>query len=217
MCSLPIPQRRTVEDLKARYYSIWTKIAIAREELKRLHGTNKDARASEFSYRYDAEHEKKRKEQLVRLSKRTFAQIHEEVLLSSELKRIQQQKEDREGTGGASSSGHRSSRRASHSSADDGHRSKKHAPERGSRIGVISSSKAMSAIRPPPPHSTHLRSAVVHRQLALRPKQAQQVADVCTEMGIVEFPMPTKDVRFVSKSHSRSLGAHGCPIALFAD
>jgi hypothetical protein len=48
-------------------------------------------------YRYDADHERKRKEQLRRLSKRTFAEMHEEVLLSTELARIRQQKIDREG------------------------------------------------------------------------------------------------------------------------
>lgn len=80
-------QKRSVEELKARYYSVWTKIAKAR---------GSRPQSLDVSYRYDASHETRRKEQLLKLASRTFAQIHEESMLSSELKQLQQQRREKE-------------------------------------------------------------------------------------------------------------------------
>ncbi|XP_066155036.1 DNA methyltransferase 1-associated protein 1 isoform X2 [Euwallacea fornicatus] len=74
--------KRSVEDLKDRYYKIHGILA-------KLNGEKK-------IYTYDAEHEKKRKEQLNKLYERTSEQIEEEQFLLSELKKIDARKKERE-------------------------------------------------------------------------------------------------------------------------
>ncbi|XP_060536596.1 DNA methyltransferase 1-associated protein 1 isoform X2 [Cylas formicarius] len=74
--------KRSVEDLKERYYKI-TGI------LGKLSGEKK-------IYTYDADHERRRKEQLKKLYDRTTEQIEEEQFLLSELKKIEARKKERE-------------------------------------------------------------------------------------------------------------------------
>lgn len=77
---------KTVEDLKERYYEV---IGI----LQKLRGAqNTDKKI----YVYDAEHERKRKEQLRKLFERTQAQIEEETMLQSEMRKIEARKKERE-------------------------------------------------------------------------------------------------------------------------
>ncbi|XP_018328681.1 DNA methyltransferase 1-associated protein 1 isoform X2 [Agrilus planipennis] len=74
--------KRTVEDLKERYYKICGIIA-------KLNGEKK-------IYHYDADHERRRKEQLKRLYERTAEQMEEEQFLINELKKIEARKKERE-------------------------------------------------------------------------------------------------------------------------
>lgn len=74
--------KRSVEDLKDRYYKVLA-------TLGKLNGDKK-------IYTYDAEHERKRKEQLNKLYERTPEQIEEEQFLLSELKKIDARKKERE-------------------------------------------------------------------------------------------------------------------------
>jgi len=80
---------RTVEDLKERYYNIVDK-------LERVHGGATGAQEQRKSFVYDADHERRRKEQLRRLYNRTQDQLEEEEMLKSELRKIEARKKERE-------------------------------------------------------------------------------------------------------------------------
>ncbi|CAH1101449.1 unnamed protein product [Psylliodes chrysocephalus] len=74
--------KRSVEDLKQRYYKICGILA-------KLNGEKK-------IYTYDADHERRRKEQLKKLYERKPEQIEEEQFLLGELKKIEARKKERE-------------------------------------------------------------------------------------------------------------------------
>lgn len=74
--------KRSIEDLKERYYKICGILAKLNSEKK--------------VYSYDADHERRRKEQLKKLYERTPEQIEEEQFLLSELKKIEARKKERE-------------------------------------------------------------------------------------------------------------------------
>lgn len=75
---------KTVEDLKERFYEVTGILA-------KIKGN-----ADKKVYIFDAEHERKRKEQLKKLFDRTPKQIEEEQMLLNELKKIEARKKERE-------------------------------------------------------------------------------------------------------------------------
>ncbi|XP_072172762.1 DNA methyltransferase 1-associated protein 1-like [Diadema setosum] len=79
--------KRSVEDMKERYYSIVNKLAKVRSDPSL---SNKAPQA------FDAEHERRRKEQLIRLYNRTSEQVEEEEMLIAEMKKIELRKKERE-------------------------------------------------------------------------------------------------------------------------
>lgn len=79
-------QKRTIEDLKERYYSVCNRI-------KKAHNPGCDD--SEL-VAFDASHECRRKQQLERLLGRTSEQVAEEEVLLAELKKIETRKKERE-------------------------------------------------------------------------------------------------------------------------
>jgi DNA methyltransferase 1-associated protein 1 len=79
-------QKRSVEDLKSRYYSVCNRL---------LKLSNPNVEDSQL-IAYDGPHETKRKLQLERLLNRTKEQVEEEELLVAELKKIELRKKERE-------------------------------------------------------------------------------------------------------------------------
>ncbi|ESO12570.1 hypothetical protein HELRODRAFT_62417 [Helobdella robusta] len=79
------PHKRSIEDLKERYYAIC-------HILHKLRNPQSDQKMRVF----DANHERRRKEQLEKLFHRTEEQIEEEERLVQELKKIEQRKKERE-------------------------------------------------------------------------------------------------------------------------
>ena len=77
---------RSIEDLKERYYGICEKMDV-------LHV---DPGKVSKPFAYDAEHERRRKEQLGRLYGRTQEQVDEEEMLKAELRKIEARKRERE-------------------------------------------------------------------------------------------------------------------------
>ncbi|KAJ1530661.1 hypothetical protein ONE63_005532 [Megalurothrips usitatus] len=77
---------RSVEDLKERYYSV-------RTILGKVKGTSS---ADVKPYGFDADHERRRKEQLKRLYERTQKEIEEEQTLVTEYRRIEARKKERD-------------------------------------------------------------------------------------------------------------------------
>lgn len=80
-------KKRDVEDLKDRYYFI-------ANTLKRIRHTGNTPFQGPKAY--DADHERRRKEQLNRLFSRTQEQIEEEQMLTQELRKIEARKKERE-------------------------------------------------------------------------------------------------------------------------
>ncbi|XP_029906346.1 DNA methyltransferase 1-associated protein 1 isoform X1 [Myripristis murdjan] len=79
-------RKRSVEDLKERYYSICGKLTKVRAQS----GTEPKI------YIFDAGHERRRKEQLEKLFNRTPEQVAEEEYLIQELRKIETRKKERE-------------------------------------------------------------------------------------------------------------------------
>ncbi len=80
---------RSIEDLKERYYGICEKLESVRPDPARVAAGGK-------VFSYDADHERRRKEQLNRLYNRTPEQVEEEEMLKNELKKIEARKKERE-------------------------------------------------------------------------------------------------------------------------
>lgn len=78
--------KRSIEDLKERYYNVCAVLAKVRSP----GGSDTKVRV------FDAQHERRRKEQLEKLFHRTEEQIEEEERLMQELKKIEQRKKERE-------------------------------------------------------------------------------------------------------------------------
>ncbi|XP_006616977.1 DNA methyltransferase 1-associated protein 1 isoform X2 [Apis laboriosa] len=74
---------RSVEDLKERYYQVCAALTKAKSHTDKV-------------YIFDAEHEKRRKEQLKKLFERTPEQVEEEQMLLTELRKIEQRKKERD-------------------------------------------------------------------------------------------------------------------------
>ncbi|XP_064626740.1 DNA methyltransferase 1-associated protein 1-like isoform X2 [Lineus longissimus] len=77
---------RSIEDLKERYYAISNTLAKVRAP----QGHEPKTKV------FDGEHERRRKEQLIKLFNRTSEDLEEEEYLNSELKKIEQRKKERE-------------------------------------------------------------------------------------------------------------------------
>ncbi|KAG6456647.1 DNA methyltransferase 1-associated protein 1 [Manduca sexta] len=85
---------RSIEDLKERYYGICA--TLSKVKTNPWSNTVTSVNGEKRVYHYDAEHERKRKEQLRRLFDRTQEQIDEEQMLLAELKKIEARKRERE-------------------------------------------------------------------------------------------------------------------------
>ena len=75
--------------LFVRYYNIVDK-------LEAVHGGATGAQEQKKTFVYDADHERRRKEQLRRLYNRTQDQLDEEEMLKAELRKIEARKKERE-------------------------------------------------------------------------------------------------------------------------
>ena len=77
-----------MEDLKARYYEVVRRLIAAR--------TPPGQEPQDVPPSYDCEHEKNRKEQLIKLFDRTPEEVEEEEVLVAQLKKIESRKKERE-------------------------------------------------------------------------------------------------------------------------
>lgn len=93
---------KTVEDLKERYYEVVGLLAKAKTANAGTNPQNPSQTPANNQaldkkvYVFDAEHEKRRKEQLKKLFERTTQQVEEEQMLINELKKIEARKKERE-------------------------------------------------------------------------------------------------------------------------
>ena len=88
------PATKSVEELKERYYDVCNILNKARHAVASASSTPAGPEPKVIAY--DADNEKRRKEQLKRLFERTSEQVEEEQNLIAELRKIEARKKDRE-------------------------------------------------------------------------------------------------------------------------
>lgn len=173
---------RTVEDLKERYYDI-------SNILSKLHNPGNDTKLKVF----DAQHERKRKEQLRKLLLRTEQQIEEEGKLMQELKKIEQRKKERERkaldlqklitAADITSDNRRSERKVS---------KKMHFSKNKDSLAIPESTN----IKFPDfkQSGVYLRSQKMKLPLSLGQKKTKAIEQMVEEMGLEINPMPTEKI-----------------------
>ncbi|XP_061436051.1 DNA methyltransferase 1-associated protein 1 [Lethenteron reissneri] len=180
-------KRRSVEDLKERYYSMTSRLLRARAPP----GTEPRAVPA-----FDAEHERRRKQQLERLFSRTPEQLAEEETLVSELRRIESRKKERERAtqdlhklmgAATSATDHRAHERKA---------SKKKATHRRGDSGDRAAVLETAGIKFPDAKSAGvmLRSQRMKLPSSVGQKKVKAIEQILTELGIDLSPMPTEEV-----------------------
>ncbi|GAB6020248.1 DNA methyltransferase 1-associated protein 1 [Chamberlinius hualienensis] len=176
---------RSVEDLKERYYDICNILSKARVPP----GQEPKLRM------YDAEHERKRKEQLKRLFDRTPEQIEEEQNLMNELRKIEMRKREREKktqdlqkliTAADSNTENRRQERKT--------TKKKTQPQKTTKVDTTT--VEMTGIKFPDPRTSgvSVRSQRMKIPASVGQKKIKAVEQLLTELGIDLNPMPTDEI-----------------------
>lgn len=177
--------KRSIEDLKDRYYSISNTLI----KVRAAPGTDVKVRV------YDAEHERRRKEQLNKLFDRTQEQIEEEEYLIQELKKIEQRKKEREKktqdlqklitAADNSMEARRSDRKATKKKLQQSQRreTREITPE---STGIKFPDFKQSGVS--------LRSQRMKLPASVGQKKAKAIEQVLEELAIDLHPMPTEDM-----------------------
>merc|ERR1719411_917545 len=179
---------RTVEDLKERYYNIVDK-------LERVHGGATGAQEQRKSFVYDADHERRRKEQLRRLYNRTTDQLEEEDILKNELRKIEARKKEREKK---TADLQKMIAQADASSSEARKVSKKQ------KLGVGRSSVSRQESAAPDQtgikwaevktSGVSLRSARMKLPTSLGMKKSKAIENMCGELGLESGPPCTEEI-----------------------
>eukprot|EP00096_Caligus_rogercresseyi_P001389 TRINITY_DN1219_c0_g1_i1.p1 TRINITY_DN1219_c0_g1~~TRINITY_DN1219_c0_g1_i1.p1 ORF type:complete len:513 (-),score=232.03 TRINITY_DN1219_c0_g1_i1:583-2121(-) len=202
--------QRSIEDLKERYYNV-------NEKLESIRMDSVNGRL------YDADHERRRKEQLIRLYNRTPEQIQEEEMLKAELKKIESRKREREKKAqdlqklldhaDASTPPKQSDKKTSHSSSSNsgGSSKKKSVPQssgssssssnqRSSKPDIVNSLDAIAGIKFPEISSSkgpsiYLRSHRMKLPPSVGQKKTKAIETMLSEIpGLENSPMATEDL-----------------------
>lgn len=177
---------RSVEDLKERYYNICNRLVKVRAP----QGTEPKIRA------FDAEHERKRKTQLIKLFNRTSEQVEEEEKLIEELKKIELRKKEREKktqdlqkliTAADSNIDSRKADKKKISKKFQHHLKSK---DPGSQTPDSTGIKFPDFKQP----GVYVRSQKMKLPAALGQKKTKAIEQVLEELGIESNPMPTDDI-----------------------
>lgn len=187
-------QKRSIEDMKERYFFICNTL----EKLRAAPGQIDPA----DQYVYDADHERRRKEQLEKLFERTREQVEEEERLLQELKKIETRKRERERKAqdlqkliAAADSGTEGARRAERKSVK-----KKLAASQQKKGGdpvqdpkVVESA---SGIKYPDYKGTGvmLRSQRMKLPTSVGQKKMKAIEQMITDFNIDPHPMPTPEI-----------------------
>eukprot|EP00052_Salpingoeca_macrocollata_P015447 m.123036 g.123036 ORF g.123036 m.123036 type:complete len:390 (-) comp19687_c0_seq1:129-1298(-) len=174
-------KHRSIEDLKARYYGILTKLGEVRKD------------DTLCPFRYDRENEELRKLQMQKLYGRTRAQYNEEQSLIADMQRIEQRKRDagdnfRQIAGELGDIWDVSRRRETKKRKDAANKASAIASDPGLQSAPIRAASNM------PLDGVHLRSTLIARELVIRPKQLPMVQAWLADLGFVREPLPTPSV-----------------------
>ncbi|KAK3590712.1 hypothetical protein CHS0354_012286 [Potamilus streckersoni] len=176
---------RSVEDLKERYYNICNTLTKVRAPA----GTEPKIRP------FDAEHERKRKLQLIKLFERTPEQVEEEEYLITELKKIELRKKEREKKTQdlqkliTAADSNIDSRRVDRKST----KKKMQHPQKVKEIGTNPES---TGIKFPDfkQSGVSVRSQRIKLPASVGQKKTKAMEQVLEELGIEYNPMPTEEI-----------------------
>lgn len=176
---------RSVEDVKDRYYDVCNTLAKSRAPA----GQEPKTRT------FDADHERRRKEQLRRLFDRTPEQIEEEQTLINELRKIEMRKKEREKKTQdlqkliTAADSNLETRRQERKSTK-----KKAAPPKTAKND--GSSIEMAGIKFPDARTTgvSLRSQRMKLPTSVGQKKTKAIEQLLQELGIDLSPMPTEEI-----------------------
>nr|CAG4647939.1 EOG090X076S [Moina brachiata]SVE93041.1 EOG090X076S [Moina brachiata] len=197
--------KRTIEELKERYYDMCNLLNKAR------HTTGPEPKL----IAYDADHEKRRKEQLKRLFERTSEQVEEEQNLLQELRKIEARKKDRErktqdlqklitaadsgaAVGGASSDIPPAVQRGTPPDKKQQIRKKNTAPATPkAKLELLPTVETPNTGIKFPEFKTSgvfLRSQRMKLPPSVGQKKSKAIEQMLTELGLELNPMPTEDI-----------------------
>ncbi|XP_035699904.1 DNA methyltransferase 1-associated protein 1-like [Branchiostoma floridae] len=177
-------KKRSIEDLKERYYNICSKLTKIRAP------PGQEPKV----YVFDADHERRRKEQLERLFNRTPEQVKEEEYLNQELKKIEMRKKEREKktqdlqkliTAADSSDARRSERKST--------KKKLLTKEKRESSGSVD---IPTGIKFPDfkQAGVSLRSQRMKLPSSVGQKKVKAIEQLLEELGIDLYPMPTEEI-----------------------
>lgn len=189
---------RSVEDLKDRYYNVCNLLA----KTKTSPGQEPKLKM------YDAEHERKRKEQLIKLHNRTPEQVEEEQTLLSELRKIDMRKKEREKktqdlqkliAAADNSAEARKAEQQARSGSRPGRKKLSHIPKtpRDSTSSSTATPNIETAgIKFPEIKASgaSLRSQRMKLPSAVGQKKSKAIEQLLTELNVDLHPMPTEEI-----------------------
>ncbi|CAH0395496.1 unnamed protein product [Bemisia tabaci] len=176
-------QKRSVEDLKERYYSICSIL----HKVRKLPGAEPKA--------FDADHEKRRKEQLARLYNRTPEQVEEEMTLMTEYRKIEARKRERD-----KKTQDLQKLITAADNQSDGTKSEKKTVARKKftqvRPKIDTSVIETAGIKFPDCKSSgvSVRSQRMKLPASVGQKKMKAIEQMLQELGIEENPMPTEEI-----------------------
>ena len=200
---------RTVENIKDRYYSVCDILAKHRNEST---GGNILTMKPQ-GYVFDAEHERKRKEQLKKLYNRTSEEYEEEQQLIAELRKIEQRKKEREkitqeiqkliSTDSTSELRRQEQQNQTRQSnmLSRSSRKKANSQLKGSRISDVGSNsfstvniESASIKFPEPKTCVWLRSSRIKLPSSVGTKRMKAIQQLMKELKIDPHPIPTEEI-----------------------
>lgn len=204
---------RSVEDLKDRYYAVCNSLNKLRNEPPRSDPNFANVKPQICVF--DAEHERKRKEQLIKLYNRTPEEVEEEQQLIAELRKIEQRKKEREkktqdlqklitaadSTTELRRNEQQAQARAS-TSLSRSSRKKTQSQVKGSRVsdvGTVSLGTPnfeSASIKFPDPKASgiYLRSSRMKLPSSVGQKRVKAINQLLNELKIEQHPLPNENI-----------------------
>ncbi|CAK8684099.1 unnamed protein product [Clavelina lepadiformis] len=186
----PRDKKRMLEDLKERYYGTCNSLGKAHKQLSEKYD----------EIVYDADHERRRRQQLVRLFARTEEQVEEEAMLIQELKRIEARKRERERKSqdlqklialDTGKDGLRRAERKSNKKKFPGSGSKKDGHGVDEKVSETTYGIKFSDCKSA---GVMLRSQMMKLPTSVGQKKAKSLELLLNELKIDQHPMPTEEV-----------------------
>eukprot|EP00795_Rhopilema_esculentum_P004303 gene4303-20503_t len=191
-------KKRSMEELKGRYYDLVGRLFKVQAQPGKEHDSEPPV--------FDAEHEAKRKEQLLKLYNRTPEQVEEEDMLVSEQKKIESRKKEREKKQlelnklitAAEKKPQMSEHKVFSSGKDKKQGKKKQKRKSDQQVLEVKqkTTEQLAGIRFPESKGagSYLRSSKLKMPQSVGTKKAKAVEQLLDGLGVELYPMPTEKI-----------------------